>query len=433
MCNVFPLFHHLRARKSAWVCLVAAGAAACNSDTLAPSKSQRPAAPVSAVFDVNWGQRGHVTHDTLLRRLTKAEVAAALLARNPGPGALAAFDTIYNVAQYAIEYTTIDAKGEPTIASAAVFVPDTSGLSLPLVSFSHGTQTDKHKVPSTLAFINPQGSINATHGSVTVLADYLGMGSDSAHTTPYLVADAEAASSLDALRAARAYISRLGLSLDGRLFVYGYSEGGSVSMALAREIEREPRSGFRVTAVAPMAGAYALYEVGRAALANPTPTVPGATGAIFVLAAYQAVYHLGVGLSDLLIAPYDSLGNVLITKGMPDADANRLFGGVHPRDVMQPAALDAWVNDPESPLSRALRANATYEWQPRAPMRLYFGTLDVTVDTLNTHIAAEFMRGLSAPVEVVPLSGLNHAAAQWPAYISARKWFDSFPVPPSEQ
>jgi pimeloyl-ACP methyl ester carboxylesterase len=423
--------HYLPTRGTAWfLTVIVAAATGCNRDVVAPTHRRAPNSSANTNGPgVNWGQRGHVVYDTLVRTFTKREVAAALLARNPGPGALEAFDTVYNVVQYAIHYTTINEKGEPTVASAAVFVPDTTGLRLPLVSFSHGTQTDKHKVPSTLAFINPQGAINATHGSVTVLADYLGTGNDSAHITPYLVADAEAASSLDALRAARAFVGRFGLSLDGRLFLYGYSEGGSVAMALAREIEREPRSGFHVTAVAPMAGAYALYEVGRRALANPTPTVPGSTGAIFVLSAYQAVYHIKDGLDELLKYPYDSLGQVLITTGMPDADANRLFGGRYPRDVIQDAAKTEWVEQPDSRLSQALRANATYEWRPRAPMRLYYGKLDVTVDTLNTTIAAAYMQELGAPVEVVPLAGLNHTAAQWPSYISARRWFDTFPVP----
>jgi hypothetical protein len=66
-------------------------------------------------------------------------------------------------------------------------------------------------------------------------------------------------------------------------------------------------------------------------------------------------------------------------------------------------------------------------------MRLYYGTADVTVDTLNTNIAAAGMHALGADnVEVWPLAGLNHTTAQWPAYISARKWFDTFPVPVAE-
>ena len=40
------------------------------------------------------------------------------------------------------------------------------------------------------------------------------------------------------------------------------------------------------------------------------------------------------------------------------------------------------------------------------------------------------MRELGATdVDTVNLGPLNHGTAQWPAYIGARKWFDSFPVP----
>ena len=420
-----------RARGAAWLIpLTAVAIIGCARDGLAPVASEA-AVTVQYKADgpVNWGQRGRVVEASVLRTYTRQEAAAALLDRKPGPGALEAFDTIYNVVQYAMKYTTVNALGERTVASAAVFIPDTTGLSLPMVSFSHGTQTDKHKVPSTLAFINPQGVINATHGSVTVLTDYLGMGADSGHITAYLIADAEANSSLDALRAARRLVRSVGLKLDGRLFLYGYSEGGSVSMALAHEIESDPRSGFRVTAFAPMAGAYAVYQSGREALLAP-PLIPGSTGTVFLLSTYQAVYHLAPTLGDLLVSPYDVLGEKLITDGMLDADAQAVFGGRHPREVMTAAAIDAWKNDPESPLSRALRANATYEWLPRAPMRLYYGTNDITVNPRNTAIADSVMRGLGATaIEVVPIAGLNHNQAQWPAYISARRWFDSFPVP----
>jgi hypothetical protein len=425
------LLDHPRARGAARLLPLAAVAMiGCAEDGLAPA-AREPAVALSQVGErpATWGQRGRIVSATLLHTYTRAEAAATLLARNPGPGALEAFDTVYNVAQYAISYTTVNAFGESTVASAAVFVPDTTGLSLPMVSFSHGTQTDKQKVPSTPAFINPQGVINATHGSITVLADYLGTGVDANHIVSYLVADAEANASLDALRAARRLVRSLGLALDGRLFIYGYSEGGSVSMALAREIESDPRSGFRVTAVAPMAGLYALYLTGRELLFAP-PVVPGATGVVFFLSSFQAVYHVAPTLSDLLIPPYDSLGEVLITTGMPDADAQRLMGGRHPQAVMTQAAIDAWKYDPDSPLSQALRANATYEWVPRAPMRLYYGTNDVTVSPRNTIIADSVMRELGATtVEVMPLPGLSHSQAQWPAYISARRWFDSFPVP----
>lgn len=407
---------------------------ACGTDTMAPDDRATRIAVTTETDRTdkagNWGQRGRIVDVSLLRTLTKKEAAAMLLARNPGPGALEAFDTVYNVAQYTVDYTTVNEQGEPTIASAAVYVPDTTGVRLPLVSFSHGTQTDKRKVPSTLAFINPIGIINAAHGSVTVLADYLGMGVDAEHIHPYLVPSAEARSTLDALRATRRFVKSLGLSLDGRLFLFGYSEGGGIAMQLARDIEEDPRSGFHVTASAPMAGAYATYEVGKAALRLPTPSVQGSAGTVYFLSSYQKIYHLADDMSHVLVPPFDALGEQLITVGMTDAQAASVFPNRAPRDVMQPAIIDAWVHDPDSPISRALASNQTYLWAPQAPMRLYYGTADVSVGIRNTIIADSVMRELgSTSVEVKAWTGLNHTQAQWPSWIDARRWFDTFPIP----
>ena len=425
-------------------------AAACRTDAPVPTAviaaSNSPAAPADQNDDANWGRRGRLVNAVVLRRLTVQQTLAILGGITPKelvPAAIEAFAPSYDVDHYAIEYTTTDAHGELVVASAGVFVPIAAGVPLPerlpLVSFSHGTQTDKQKVPSTLKFINPQGIIQAAHGSVAVLADYVGMGVDAAHVHPYLVADVGASSSVDALRAASRLVKQLGLSLDGRLFIYGHSQGGQVAMALARELERTPRSGFTATAVAPMAGPYALYEVGKIGLADPTPRAQAAVPMAYLMAAYQETYHLAATLNDLLVSPYDEIGHTIVTAGMTDEQILAAKFPKFAREVLQPAVTDAWLNKPDSPLSRALQANQTYDWRPRAPMRMYYGEADVTVAPLNTAIALERMSALGAPdVQAVKLIGVNgealaHGATQWPAYIAARRWFNTFPAPAREE
>jgi pimeloyl-ACP methyl ester carboxylesterase len=370
-----------------------------------------------------------------LRHVTRND-AAALLAPNASLGALDAFEPRYDVDQYAMSYTTINENGEPTVASAGVFVPIGAGTRLPLISFSHGTQTDKQKVPSTLAFINPQGIINAAHGSVAVLADYVGMGVDAAHIHPYLVAQVGADASLDALRAARRLLKTLRLSLDGRLFIYGYSQGGQVAMALLREIEREPRSGFTVTAAAPASGPYAFGELLKTALANPNPPVQKTPSVpvIFLVASFQEVYHLADRMDEVLIPPFDAIGERMVTSGMTDAEAQAIPVAKFSRDVLQPALLQSILNDPAAPIVQAMHTNETYDWTPRTPLRMYFGSADVVVNPMNALLAVERMRARGAlDVDAIQLVGLNgealtHGTAQWPAYIAARRWFDTFPA-----
>jgi hypothetical protein len=415
--------------------LIAAGVAACTADdTIAPRRAAFTAS--TSRESGNWGQRGRVVDVTLLRHVTK-EDAAALLAPNAGLGALEAFEPKYDVDQYAMSYTTINEKGEPIVASAGVFVPIGAGTRLPLVSFSHGTQTDKQKVPSTLAFINPQGIVNAAHGSVAVLADYVGMGVDAGHIHPYLVAQVGADASLDALRAARRLLKTLGLSLDGRLFIYGYSQGGQVAMALLREIEREPRSGFTVTAAAPASGPYAFGEVFTTALANPNPPVQKTPSVpvIYLVASFQAVYHLADRMDEVLVPPFDAIGEHIVASGMSDAEAQAIPVTKYSRDVMQPQLIESILNDPLSPMAEAMRSNEVYDWAPRTPLRMYYTSTDAVVNPANTLLAFDRMRARGAPdvdaIELHDPSGkaLTHGTAQWPSYIAARRWFDTFPVP----
>ncbi len=417
-----------------WAFIMAGGAGCAADHTAAP---RQPVFTLTASRETgNWGQRGRVVDATLLRHVTRDE-AAALLAPNANLGAVEAFDPRYDVDQYAMSYTTINEKGEPTVASAGVFVPIGAGTRLPLVSFSHGTQTDKQKVPSTLAFINPQGIVNAAHGSVAVLADYVGMGVDAAHIQPYLIAQVGADASLDALRAARRLLKTLGLSLDGRLFVYGYSQGGQVAMALVREIESEPRSHFTVTAAAPGSGPYAFGEVFRTTLANPNPPVQKAPSVpvIFLVASFQEVYHFANRMDDLLVPPFDAFGERMVTSGMTDAEAAAIPVAKFSRDVLQPALFESILNDPDAPIVQAMRANETYDWTPRTPLRMYYTPADLVVNPMNTLLALERMRARGAQnVDAIPLVGLKgealtHGLAQWPAYIGARRWFDTFPVP----
>jgi hypothetical protein len=103
------------------------------------------------------------------------------------------------------------------------------------------------------------------------------------------------------------------------------------------------------------------------------------------------------------------------------------------RDVLRPSLIESILNNPDAPFSRAMRENETYDWAPRTPIRIYFATQDLQVTPQNARVAIARMRDLGAQnVDTVNLGPLSHGAAQWPAFINARKWFDSFPAPTLE-
>ena len=423
------------ASRSILLAVLASLMVACGGDPpVSPRRAMSPLSRPHFGRSEPAGRCGGLAGATLVRRIDSATVAA-VIARN---GMQGAFVARHAVQQWDITYFTVDARGEPRIASAVVYLPDTTGVRLPLVSVSHGTITIKSAVPSNPTGSIAQGIAHAGHGSVAVFADYLGLGVDSVHYQPYLVADVNAATSLDALRAARTLVERQGDVPDGRLYIAGYSEGGQVAMALARLIETDPGADFQVTAAAPASGPYDLYRTARIALSRDTAYVPSAIYTTLAVAAYQQTYDLADSLDQLLTPAVTPIAERLVMTGMTPAELSTSLPAIA-REVMQPDALDAVLHDPGAPLSRALRRNRTYEWMPTAPLRLYYGSADIDVPPVNALVAARWMRRVrgrreASDVEAVELIGaggqaLNHNSALLPSILATRRWFDSLPAP----
>ena len=338
----------------------------------------------------------------------------------------AAFEARYDVRMYSLTYVTVDPDGREVEATAGVYVPVNADGAMPLISYSHGTTTTKSAVPSNAASLEGlfNGLLQASHGAVFVGADLLGLGgSEGSH--PYLHAENTAAVSLDALRAARALADRLDIELNDQLFIYGYSQGGHSAMALHREIEQNASDEFTVTASAPMSGPYDLYGSSLDVLAARTQNSPQSIYAVYIISAWNPIYEFAPRLGDLIRAPYDALAAKLQATGVAYLSLQAQLAPI-PADNLQPALVAAVLENPQHPVSVALRENSVFDWRPAAPVRLYYGSADQDVDPQNAHTAAARMTQLGADVEAVDLGELDHGGALVPANIAARLWFNSF-------
>jgi pimeloyl-ACP methyl ester carboxylesterase len=366
--------------------------------------------------------RGSLVEAALAQSLPRTVIEQFLLQQ----GLSGAFTARYGVQMYAIRYRTVDVSGAPTIATGAVFLPTEASGAVPLMSYSHGTATLKSDVPS-----NPQsgegltvGALFATTGAVVAMADYLGMGGNPG-VHPYVHAASEASAGIDALRAARTLVAQKHVGLSSKLFVFGYSQGGQAAMALVKEIEEHAASEFAITAAAPMSGPYDMYGTAKTFLASSSPNVSASIYTVYAMGAYNAVYHFADGLDQLLKPPYDQLAGTLASSGMAFDQVAAAVAAV-PRDMVQPAVLDAVLNHPESAISTALRDNDLYDWRPATPMRLYYGSADTDVPPQNALTAAAHMQALGATnVQAVDLGPYTHTGAIVPAFIAAVTWFES--------
>jgi acetyl esterase/lipase len=345
--------------------------------------------------------------------------------------AFAAGKSTYDVQAYKIQYNTTDVDGSPTIASGILCVPvNTSGCnSFPLGVYNHGTVLERENVPSrnnSEAFI---AKALATQGLVTVSPDYLGLG-DNPGLHPYLHAESQATATIDLMRAAREFLpDSLGLSLNGEVFVSGYSQGGHAAMATVKYIQDNNLfSEFNIVAAGPASGPYNLSGSQSDVLISNQPySNPGYV--CYLLFGLNRVYgNLFNNYNEILKAPYDTL--------IPP-----YFDGTYPMDSVNaklPANLSGFMQDSvlanfvadsvakNHPLWQALLAQDNYDWEPVFPVNMYYCTQDEQVSYQNSLDAEAAMNARGAVnVQAINKGAYTHGGCVTPSLFDARDWFTS--------
>ena len=325
-------------------------------------------------------------------------------------------------------YETVDPFGLSIKASALLFLPEGSTGSLPLISLHHGTLALKTDVPS-IAFDGAEYMVGMAFGSlgyVTVVPDYLGMGGSPGYQT-FLHAKSEATCVVDALRAARTICASNQVTLNGQLFLFGYSQGGHVTMATHRELETFHASEFTVTASAPSAGAYDLGGVTvEAILANSSYPYPWFFS--LIPTSFLHIYGLGNTLEELLGEPYRRT----LPRLLDGAHSSSELATAMPPDMFKILRADYQADfrtNANNTLRRALRDNNLYEWTPRAPVKMFHCSGDRVVIFANAQIAYQsFTNRGACCVEVVDPGApqqLDHTACFTPSFQGVLAWFET--------
>jgi hypothetical protein len=180
---------------------------------------------------------------------------------------------VCGVRVYKFRYATFGGQGERTDASGALMLPAGTAARCrgprPIVLYTHGTAIDRAEDLSAIADPgNPAygtstrvALVFAAQGYIVVAPNYAGYDVSTLPYHPYLDGAQQSRDAIDSLTAGRQLLRRIAgrVSDDGKLFVTGYSQGGYVSMATLRALDRQGRP---ATAGAPMSGPYALLAMG---------------------------------------------------------------------------------------------------------------------------------------------------------------------------
>ncbi|GAA2908775.1 hypothetical protein Acy02nite_88440 [Actinoplanes cyaneus] len=335
----------------------------------------------------------------------------------------------YGVSLHRLVYRTIDAQGRPAVAGGLVVLPITTSRHLRTVSFAHGTSVYRGDAPSAGGdtFLTGPAISFAGAGFAAVAPDYLGLGAGTG-PHPWMDVPSETSASLDLLRAARVFTARRGVDLDRRVYASGFSQGASAALGLARALQDGADPWFRIAAVAPVSGAYALRRVEIPAVFTPEvqPRLAAAYMA-YLLTSYDRLHDIYRDPKDVFTPDYAGIGD--------------LFDASHPGEEVLagvPSSVDELLTDagrallrhPGGRFAAALReADSVCEWAPRVPVRLYFSPGDEQAVTGNTvacqqSLAAHGVRAPAVDVGVdTSYSGMVHEGSQLLAVSQIARWF----------
>jgi pimeloyl-ACP methyl ester carboxylesterase len=287
----------------------------------------------------------------------------------------------------ALHYQTRGVWGERASASAALLVPSgpCAGEEFPLIAYGRATDVAK---PRTLADPSDPETFElvamfAAHGYAVVASDYLGFARSSYAFHPFLHADSEATTLVDAIRAARQAMERQGEIAPSLVLLAGYSQGGHASAAAQRLIEQQPDDGLAVVAAAHLAAPLNLSG----AMQLEDPIVAYQFFIPYLLTSWQRIYGdvyqepieafrlpYARTIESLLPHPTLNFDTLLATGTLPGGGPAQARNALMQRDYITAVRTQAG-----HPARRNARRNDMLDWNPRAPTLLCGGSADPTV------------------------------------------------------
>lgn len=337
----------------------------------------------------------------------------------------------YSITMHKVWYKTTGINGLPDTATALVVFPGVENKALPLLCYQHGTVNDPSDVPSDRKGGWELAGVGASLGYVAMAADYLGLG-ESRGFHPYVHAATEASAAIDLLYATKELAEKLKFPLNGQLFLTGYSQGGHASMALHRELERNYRQEFPVTAAAHLSGPYSISgETFKRLVSDEPYNYVGYTA--WVALSYNQMYKIHDNIEKILKQPYAAMATRFYKHEIGLSELNKMLidtltkrhGGPIPRLIFQDSLLENVSKNPNHPFLLAMRDNDVYDWTPLAPTRMFYCKADDQVTYRNSVLADSIMqlRGAKDVKSADVQSNANHGQCVEPAVLQTVFFF----------
>lgn len=270
----------------------------------------------------------------------------------------------------------------PTDAYVAYLTSVGKSFSISAIADNHGTIFLDSEAPTNVQKNQHTYSTavltSGYAGFALIAPDYLGYGESKGETHPYIMKDS-AQASLDMIRASIRYMTDNNILFNGQLYLSGYSEGGYVTMALAKDIQENHSAEFQVMGVAPMAGPYDVEALAAASLQVNTPMVYHAF--LAEIADSYSKYYADINIGDIVVKPevfqsvdlfggdYDTVP-IHVALGLADGTTDFGFNTHFADELFKDSFITDYQSNVNNIVQETFVENSVYDWLPQAKMNL---------------------------------------------------------------
>jgi predicted esterase len=287
---------------------------------------------------------------------------------------------------------------------------------------NHGTTFLKTEAPS----ISPNLSgaeLASSNGFIALMPDYIGYGSSSDIFHPYYDEKSSAAPVVDIINAARRYAHQNKISLNDKIFLAGYSEGGYVTLAAQKSIEANTNLDWKLTAVAAGAGGYDMQAMMQNIISTNYYSYPSYLA--FIIKSYNLTYDWNYSMDHFFRTKYATFLNQSLDGNVGGSYINSqlttridsLFSGTFYKGIT--------LDSSEVKFNSAIKDNSLTDWTPSTPLKLYHGTSDEIIPYANSQITYTKLKANGAPsIDLIPISGGTHSSSFIPMIQYFFPWFE---------
>jgi len=348
-------------------------------------------------------------------------------------------DLLIKVIKVSTTTKSPDGSGASIPISGVLLVPRFNNIfSLQILVALPSTYTHNEDAPSnvfkTLSPTKANGDINFLYfltlhvpqGFAVLFPDYPGFGDSYQKTTmPFLTKQPLVTSTIDLVKASQETLKKNRYSYKKELFITGYSLGGYVATALAKELDKNKDLPAKLT----VAGGAPLNLNELMSYAQSAESLPASYVYPYTLLSYDVNENASSAISDILKAPYDKAYLANAFNGTRYGDEVGNMFPSKPSELFTEESITQFNTNPKFAIIRSLMSkNSVEPWKNSNKLVLIHGMADNLVYYESTYNFFKKQKSLGGNITFVPSASqfADHFSGIIDYYTGLVEWLSNY-------